>query len=174
MLLLEKTTAKEFSSRPWYGSGLVGFRDSGLRISCWPTTVLEPKSSENLRTVWVSSLTEMSSTTNAKGRIVEGKVRYPHFMSPDARDLIGGLCTVNPTHRLGNISGGSAAIKSHAFFKTIDWDALYKREMKGPIVPELKHAADASNFDDYDPAPESSSTYTKDLMHKYDHEFKDF
>lgn len=105
---------------------------------------------------------------------MEGKVRYPHFMSPDARDLISGLCTVNPTHRLGNISGGSGAIKSHAFFKKIDWDALYKREMKGPIVPELKHAADASNFDDYDAAPESSSTYTKDMIHKYDHEFKDF
>ncbi|MCJ1466860.1 serine/threonine protein kinase, AGC [Pseudocyphellaria aurata] len=106
--------------------------------------------------------------------IVEGKVRYPQSMSPDARDLIGGLCTVNPSHRLGNISGGSAAIKSHSFFKAIDWDALYRRDMKGPIVPELKHAADASNFDDYDAAPESSSTYTKDLMHKYDHEFKDF
>lgn len=105
---------------------------------------------------------------------MEGKVRYPHSMSPDARDLISGLCTVNPTHRLGNISGGSAAIKSHAFFKSIDWDALYKREKKGPIVPELKHAADASNFDDYDATPESSSTYTKDMMHKYDHEFKDF
>lgn len=95
-------------------------------------------------------------------------------MSADARDLIGGLCTVNPHHRLGNISGGSSAVKSHAFFKSVDWDAVYHRRIKGPIVPELKNAADASNFDDYDAAPESSSVYTKDMIHKYDHEFKDF
>ena len=152
----------------------MGFGDSDLRISCWPTTVLEPKSSEDLRIVWQASSTGNSSTANAKLRIVEGKGRYPHSMSPDARDLIGGLCTVNPSHRLGNISGGSAAIKSHAFFKSINWNSLYKREMKGPIIPELKHAADASNFDDYDAAPESSSNYTKDMFHKYDHEFKDF
>lgn len=107
-------------------------------------------------------------------RIVEGKVHYPHSISPSARDLISKLCTVNPSHRLGNISGGSDTVKSHHFFKPIDWDAIYNRRTKGPIVPELKSAADASNFDDYDPAPESSSAYTKEMVLKYDHEFKDF
>lgn len=99
-------------------------------------------------------------------------------MSPDARDLIGCLCTVNPSQRLGNISSGdqhgTAVVKSHQFFKTIDWDALYHRKVKGPIIPKVKHAADASNFDNYDPPSESKAEYTKDMAAKYDHEFKDF
>ena len=99
-------------------------------------------------------------------------------MSPDARDLISSLCTVNPSQRLGNISSngisGTALVKQHQFFKTIDWGALYHRKIKGPIIPKVRHAADSSNFDTYDPPPEHQSTYTKDMAQKYDHEFKDF
>ena len=36
-------------------------------------------------------------------QIVEGKVRYPSAMGEDARDIIGGLCTVDVTKRLGNV-----------------------------------------------------------------------
>ena len=111
-------------------------------------------------------------------RIVEGKVKYPQWMSSDSRDLISSLCTVNPSQRLGNISSGgvsgTALVKSHPFFKTIDWDALYHRRIKGPIIPKLKNAADASNFDNYDPPSESQSAYTKDMAQKHDHEFKEF
>lgn len=95
-------------------------------------------------------------------------------MSADAQDLIGGLCTVNPSHRLGNISGGAGRVKSHRFFNGIDWEALYYRQIKGPIVPQVKHAADTSNFDDYDPAPPSKSAYTADMAKKYDGAFEDF
>ena len=95
-------------------------------------------------------------------------------MSPEARELIGGLCTVNPSRRLGNISDGSQRVKSHPFFKGIDWHALYYRQMKGPIIPHLRHAADASNFDDYDDAPESKSIYTEEMSNQYEEAFKDF
>ncbi len=107
-------------------------------------------------------------------RIVDGKVRYPHGMSPEARELIGGLCTVNPSQRLGNISGGAQRVKSHPFFNGIDWHALYYRQMKGPIIPHLRHAADASNFDDYEDAPESKSIYSEEMSKKYEMAFKDF
>ena len=107
-------------------------------------------------------------------RIVECKLRFPQGVSSEAKDLICGLCTVNPSNRLGNISGGTDRVKSHPFFKGIDWDALYYRQMKGPIIPEIRHPADASNFDQYDPAPEPKSTYTPEMASKYDKEFKDF
>ena len=95
-------------------------------------------------------------------------------MSPEARDLISGLCTVNPSHRLGNVSGGSDDVKSHPFFRTIEWEALYYRKMKGPILPQVKHAADASNFDDYDPEPDRKSFYTREMAKKYDDVFREF
>lgn len=99
-------------------------------------------------------------------------------MSPEAKDLISGLCTVNPSQRLGNITSGelsgTALVKAHPFFKSIEWDALYQRKIKGPIIPKVKGAADCSNFDDYPPPSETPSTYTKELQQKYDSEFKDF
>ncbi|KAL9608272.1 MAG: hypothetical protein Q9167_006881 [Letrouitia subvulpina] len=106
--------------------------------------------------------------------IIEGKIKYPKDMPPEARNLINGLCTVNPSNRLGNLSGGVQRVKSHPFFAPIDWDNLYYRRIKGPIIPELRHPADASNFDDYDPAPEKKSVYTKEMASKYDNDFKDF
>ncbi|KAI9812768.1 MAG: serine/threonine protein kinase, AGC [Pycnora praestabilis] len=106
--------------------------------------------------------------------IVGGKVRYPSGMSSEAKDLISGLCTVDRTKRLGNISGGVGRVKSHPFFKDINWEALYYRKIEGPIVPHVTHAADTSNFDDYDPEPEGRESYTHDMRKKYEHEFKDF
>ena len=95
-------------------------------------------------------------------------------MSRDARDLIAGLCTLNPSERLGNLSDGANQIKSHPFFNGVDWDALYYRRFKGPIVPRVSHSADASNFDEYDPAPESDSIFTADMEREYGDAFKDF
>lgn len=95
-------------------------------------------------------------------------------MSPDARDIIGGLCNVDVSKRLGNVKGGAGAVKAHPWFKTIDWDALYHRKMQGPIVPHLRGPADARNFDDYDPEPLKKDSYTKEMHEKYDWQFKDF
>ncbi|KAL1627675.1 cytochrome c oxidase subunit 1 [Neofusicoccum ribis] len=107
-------------------------------------------------------------------QIVEGRVRYPSAMSPDARDLIGKLCTVDTSKRLGNIKGGAAAVKSHPWFRHIDWDALYHRKVQGPIVPHLRGPADTRNFDEYDPEPEGRPPYTDEMATKYDQMFKDF
>lgn len=95
-------------------------------------------------------------------------------MDPAARSLISALCAVNPTHRLGNLAGGVERVKSHPFFAPIDWEALYYRKMKGPIIPKLRHPADASNFDEYGQPREEKSVYTKEMASKYDQEFKDF
>lgn len=94
-------------------------------------------------------------------QIVEGKVRYPSAMSHDARDIIGGLCTVDMSKRLGNVKGGAATVKAHPWFKNIDWDAVYHRKMQGPIVPHLKSADDTRNFDEYDAEPVHRDPYTK-------------
>ncbi|KAI4170527.1 MAG: hypothetical protein LQ343_004904 [Gyalolechia ehrenbergii] len=107
-------------------------------------------------------------------KICVGKIKFPTDMDSDARSLISGLCAVNPTHRLGNLTGGVDKVKSHPFFSPIDWDALYYRKIKGPIIPKLRHPADASNFDEYDQPPEQRSVYTKEMASKYDHEFREF
>ncbi|KAF9736586.1 hypothetical protein PMIN06_003426 [Paraphaeosphaeria minitans] len=107
-------------------------------------------------------------------QIVEGRVRFPSAMSAEARDLISGLCTVDTSKRLGNISGGASTVKSHAWFKDIDWDALYHRKVQGPIVPHLRGPADTRNFDEYEPESIHREAYTKDMQEKYEDSFKDF
>jgi serine/threonine protein kinase len=107
-------------------------------------------------------------------QIVEGRVRFPSAMSPTARDLISGLCTVDTSKRLGNIKGGAQAVKSHPWFKDIDWDALYNRKANGPIVPHLRGPADTRNFDEYEPEGNNREPYSSDMAEKWDQYFKDF
>jgi protein kinase A len=95
-------------------------------------------------------------------------------MSTEARDLISGLCTVDTSKRLGNISGGASTVKSHTWFKDIDWDALYHRKIQGPIVPHLRGPADTRNFDEYEPESIHREAYTKEMQEKYEDSFKDF
>jgi len=106
--------------------------------------------------------------------IVEGNLRFPAAMTQDARDLISKLCTVDVSKRLGNIQGGAATVKSHAWFATINWDDLYNRRKPGPIIPHLRNAEDTRNFDDYDPEPPNRPAYSDDLRNKFDHMFSDF
>ena len=81
---------------------------------------------------------------------------------------------VNPSERLGNLAGGSQEVKSHLWFKDVDWDALYHRRFKGPIIPFLRGAADASNFDEYDDEPDRKSFYTKQMEDTYEDVFRNF
>ncbi|KAF2114142.1 kinase-like domain-containing protein [Lophiotrema nucula] len=107
-------------------------------------------------------------------QIVEGHVRYPSAMSSEARDLISGLCNVDTSKRLGNISGGAQRVKSHPWFGNIDWDALYNRRINGPIVPHLRGPADTRNFDEYEPEGSQREAYTREMAEKWDDYFKDF
>ncbi|EEP78843.1 vacuolar ATP synthase 16 kDa proteolipid subunit 2 [Uncinocarpus reesii 1704] len=100
-------------------------------------------------------------------QIIEGRLRFPPHVSPEARDII---------KRLGHISGGTQRIKDHPFFKVINWDDLYRRRRNGPIIPRVDHAADAGNFEEYPPPPDPStqSVYTDEMRRKYEGLFKDF
>ncbi|KAI8931359.1 hypothetical protein NX059_012536 [Plenodomus lindquistii] len=107
-------------------------------------------------------------------QIVEGRLRFPSAMSSSARDLISGLCTVDTSKRLGNISGGASRVKSHPWFQNIDWVKLYNREVQGPIVPHLRGPADTRNFDEYEPESSRRDPYTKELSDRWEESFKDF
>ena len=56
------------------------------------------------------------------------------------------LLNKNQHERLGTV-GGAAEIKSHPWFKKIDWDGIYNQTVPAPFVPILKKNTDISNFD---------------------------
>ncbi|EAW17931.1 cAMP-dependent protein kinase [Aspergillus fischeri NRRL 181] len=108
-------------------------------------------------------------------QIVEGRLRFPPNMSPAAQNIISCLCKTNPSERLGHISGGSARVKAHPFFEDINWDDLFHRRMKGPIIPRVDHPADTGNFEDYpDVDVRGQAIYTDDMKKKYEALFSDF
>ena len=41
-------------------------------------------------------------------------------------------------------------MKQHRFFRSLDFDALARRELAAPWKPTLKNPLDTSNFDEYD------------------------
>uniref|UniRef100_A0A3P9P8Z0 Protein kinase C n=1 Tax=Poecilia reticulata TaxID=8081 RepID=A0A3P9P8Z0_POERE len=68
---------------------------------------------------------------------------YPRWINKDAKDLLERLFERDPSRRLGIV--GSP--QSHSFFKSINWQALARREVEPPFKPKVKAPNDCSNFD---------------------------
>lgn len=64
--------------------------------------------------------------------IQRGVLKLPVSMSQEAKNLIVHLLNRNPSKRLGAGSGGANEIKSHPFFKDIDWDSILGRGVPMP------------------------------------------
>lgn len=77
-------------------------------------------------------------------RILEGKLNPPPFMSDDAVDICKKLLDRDPTKRLGY--NGAKEVKSHPFFKDIDWDKLDKKELSPPWKPNVQDVYDTHNI----------------------------
>ncbi|TEY63620.1 hypothetical protein BOTCAL_0153g00070 [Botryotinia calthae] len=112
----------------------------------------------------------------ASSRIVSKPVSFPAepAISPAAKDIIRQFCTLDRSHRLGNISGGAARVKDHPFFQGVIWEDVYYRKYRGPIIPPLRYPGDAQNFDLYPDEKEGREPYTEELAAKYDDFFKGF
>jgi len=77
-------------------------------------------------------------------KILNGELRFPSYVSPDAQSLLEGLLTRDVEKRLGSQPG---EVKRHAFFKDIDWDKLERREVEPPYKPRVKNELDTTQID---------------------------
>ena len=81
-------------------------------------------------------------------KIMKGKyVVYAEIR--EARDLIAGLLTLDPTKRLGCGATGVAAVREHAWFGKggFTWEAMAERKLSPPHKPAATAESDASNFE---------------------------
>jgi len=98
---------------------------------------------------------ENRQTTKLKIINWQKTFRFPQKpkVSDDVKDLISKLIC-DPQDRLGR--NGADEVKKHPFFKTIDWDNLYRQQP--PWVPELTSPTDTSCFDEIKPPDWSKSS----------------
>ncbi|XP_057869869.2 3-phosphoinositide-dependent protein kinase 2 isoform X2 [Cryptomeria japonica] len=82
-------------------------------------------------------------------RVMDRKFEFPDYFSSEARDLIDCLLDMDPCKRLGTGPNGYASLKSHPFFKGIDWDNV--RGMTAPIIapPSTDNKEENAEDDDW-------------------------
>jgi serine/threonine protein kinase len=73
--------------------------------------------------------------------IKSAKLQVPRYISKEGKDLLNQLLNKRPEKRIALQS-----VKSHDFFKEINWDALLRREIKPPV--HLKNEDDEDEGDD--------------------------
>ncbi|KAI5474528.1 cAMP-dependent protein kinase catalytic subunit [Pseudohyphozyma bogoriensis] len=93
--------------------------------------------------------TEDANPMRLYEKIIAGKVRYPSYFDPQAKDLLKSLLTSDITKRFGNLANGSRDIFSHSWFQEVEWERLYRKEIPAPYTPKVDGDWDASNFDQY-------------------------
>lgn len=90
-----------------------------------------------------------TGNNNAKiqEKIVKSKLALPYYLSADAKDLLTRLLRKEPKKRLGfNMPKDLQTLKSHRFFRKINWKALEARELEPPIQPLITDPELAENF----------------------------
>ena len=79
-------------------------------------------------------------------RIRKAPLKFPSYVSRTASSFIIKLLNRDPQERLG--ARGAAEVKSHPFFESIVWSALFDREMEPPFNPlQDQEAVDSRNFE---------------------------
>uniref|UniRef100_A0A671VB65 Ribosomal protein S6 kinase n=1 Tax=Sparus aurata TaxID=8175 RepID=A0A671VB65_SPAAU len=79
--------------------------------------------------------------------ILKARLGMPQFLSVEAQSLLRALFKRNPANRLGSGADGAEEIKRHGFFSTIDWNKLFRKEMKPPFRPAVARPDDTFYFD---------------------------
>ncbi|PAA86766.1 hypothetical protein BOX15_Mlig000304g2 [Macrostomum lignano] len=85
-------------------------------------------------------------------KILNGRFEFPVSAQadPQARDLVRKLLVQDRTKRLGNMKSGAEDVRSHRWFRGLDWDQVYSRKLAPPIVPQVQHPGDTSCYDKYE------------------------
>ncbi|XP_043835086.1 beta-adrenergic receptor kinase 2 isoform X1 [Dromiciops gliroides] len=79
-------------------------------------------------------------------------VELPDAFSPELKSLLEGLLQRDVSQRLGCLGNGAEEVKSHIFFKGVDWQHVYLQKYPPPLIPPRGevNAADAFDIGSFD------------------------
>ncbi|CAO3694173.1 unnamed protein product [Rhizopus stolonifer] len=104
-------------------------------------------------------------------KIIQGKIRWPSYFDPNAKDLLKHLITADLSRRYGNLKNGADDIKNHQWFFGVDFNRIAARQIRPPYVPQIRGDGDASHFDRY---PETNEQYGAPCQDIHRDKFPDF
>ncbi|KAK2982391.1 hypothetical protein RJ640_026234 [Escallonia rubra] len=81
-------------------------------------------------------------------KIIKDKIKLPAFLSSEAHSLLKGLLQKEASKRLGSEPGGSDEIRSHKWFRSINWEKLEAREIKPTFLPKVAGKQCVANFEE--------------------------
>ena len=94
-----------------------------------------------------SSPFQANNDQKIREKILKAKLSLPYYLSPDSKDLLTRLLRKEPKKRLGaSMPKDMQTIKSHRFFRKINWKKLQDRELEPPIRPLITEPELAENF----------------------------
>lgn len=82
-------------------------------------------------------------------KILAGRIEFPRHFEPHAKDLIRKLLTADRTKRYGCLKNAAEDVKQHKWFRSVNWERTFNREVKPPMIPGFRSEDDTSNFDEY-------------------------
>ena len=150
---------KQYSySVDWYGLGIVLF--------------------EMLSGVNPLKMIEKESFVDQMNAVLQTEFKLPEACSPEAKHLCAELLIKDPKQRIGCREGGVNELKQHPFFKGVEWQSLYRREVRPPYEPQIQSSTDTQNIDDefLKELPEETPEQVTELMkvHNTDQLFQNF
>lgn len=76
-----------------------------------------------------------------------GNLKFFNYLSSNAVNFLKALFVKDPDQRLGSGVNGLNELKSHIFFKDIDWNLLINKKIKPPFIPRLNTTEDTRYVD---------------------------
>jgi len=80
--------------------------------------------------------------------ILNERPYFPKSLGKEAAKCLSALFDRNPNTRLGMPDCPDGPIRTHAFFRGVDWKKIEVRGVQSPYKPNVKSSSDTSNFDD--------------------------
>jgi len=78
-------------------------------------------------------------------KILSGELRFPNYISEEAKSLLEGLLTRDPALRLGTKGGDE--VKGHPWFADVEWEKLIRKEIEPTFKPKVRSVDDTSQID---------------------------
>ena len=81
--------------------------------------------------------------------VLAGKVEFPRLVETHARDLVRKLLQADRAKRLGNLKAGGDDLRKHKWFRGVDFDKIFRKELEAPFVPKTSGDGDTQQFEAY-------------------------